>query len=97
MDEFIACLPLLSGWILDMSAGDPASLPHPIVWFGKAISWCEHKFNRGTRRRLKGAVCAILLIALAYLLPVWILSASRTHRWPRHIITLGTGNTHRCP
>lgn len=75
MDEFIACLPLLSGWILDMIAGDPASLPHPIVWFGKAISWCEHKFNRGTRRKLKGAVCAILLIALAYLLPVWILSA----------------------
>ena len=75
MDAFIACLPLIIGWILDLMVGDPVWLPHPVVWFGKAIAWCEHRFNKGACRRLKGAVCAILLIAGAFLLTAWLLSA----------------------
>ncbi len=74
MDAFIACVPLLVGWTLDLVAGDPAWLPHPVVWFGKAISWCEHMFNNGIHRRLKGAACAIVLITSAFLLTSWILS-----------------------
>ena len=75
MDAIIACLPLMIGWTLDLMAGDPAWLPHPVVWFGKAIAWCEHRFNKGACRRLKGAVCAILLIVGAFLLTAWLLSA----------------------
>ena len=41
MDYFIAILPLLLGWGLDMIAGDPACLPHPVVGFGKLISIWE--------------------------------------------------------
>ncbi|MDE6654707.1 MAG: cobalamin biosynthesis protein, partial [Muribaculaceae bacterium] len=75
MDAIIACLPLMIGWTLDLMAGDPAWLPHPVVWFGKAIAWCEHRFNKGACRRFKGAVCAILLIVGAFLLTAWFLSA----------------------
>jgi adenosylcobinamide-phosphate synthase len=56
----------LIGWFLDLLIGDPAWLPHPIVWFGKAIAACEHKLNKGNRRKLKGALTAIGLIATTY-------------------------------
>ena len=48
-------LPLLTAWLLDHWLGDPAWLPHPVVAFGKAISFCEHRLNRGDSRFLKGA------------------------------------------
>ena len=56
---------LLIGWVLDLFAGDPARLPHPVVWFGKAIAACEHRLNKG-RRMLKGALTAILLIIIVF-------------------------------
>ena len=81
MDSWmLAILPLLAGWILDLLLGDPQWLPHPVVWFGKAIAACEHKLNRGHHRKVKGAVVAILLIALVFaltwLIRYWLLSLS---------------------
>ena len=81
MDSWmLAILPLLAGWILDLLLGDPHWLPHPVVWFGKAIATCEHKLNRGHHRKAKGAVVAILLIALVFaltwLIRYWLLSFS---------------------
>ncbi len=75
-------LPLILGWLLDLVAGDPARLPHPVVWFGRAISACEHRLNRGPRREAKGALTAILLIlgvfaattAAEWLLSPWTLA-----------------------
>ncbi|UKK67989.1 adenosylcobinamide-phosphate synthase CbiB [Prevotella communis] len=67
MDNWmIAILPLLLGWFLDLIFGDPSRLPHPIVWFGKAIAFFEHRLNKGHHRKLKGAVTALLLIAMTY-------------------------------
>lgn len=57
---------LLIGWLLDLLLGDPQRLPHPIVWFGKAIAFCEHRLNRGTYRKLKGAFVAVGLIVLVF-------------------------------
>ena len=57
---------LLIGWLLDLVLGDPQRLPHPIVWFGKTIAFCEHRLNRGSHRRLKGALVAVALIALVF-------------------------------
>ena len=81
MDSWmLAILPLLAGWILDLLLGDPQWLPHPVVWFGKAIAACEHKLNRGHHRNAKGAVVAICLIALVFVLTwlvrYWLLSLS---------------------
>jgi len=63
---------LLIGWLLDLVFGDPSKLPHPIVWFGKAIAFCEHRLNRGNHRKLKGALTAIFLIATTFAL-TWFL------------------------
>ena len=81
MDSWmLAILPLLAGWILDLLLGDPQWLPHPIVWFGKAIAACEHKLNRGHHRKAKGVVVAISLIALVFaltwLVRYWLLPLS---------------------
>ena len=59
---------LLLGWVLDLIFGDPQYLPHPIVWFGKAIAWGEHHLNHGLHRRLKGAFMAVFLIVLVFAL-----------------------------
>ncbi|MDE5584893.1 MAG: adenosylcobinamide-phosphate synthase CbiB [Muribaculaceae bacterium] len=62
MDVILNIYPLLIGWILDLMFGDPIRLPHPVVWFGKAISGLEQLFNKGPRRKIKGALVAIFLI-----------------------------------
>ncbi len=67
MEYLIAIAPLLIGWGADLILGDPSRLPHPVVGFGKMISFCEHKFNKGDHRTLKGAICAVGLIAAVYL------------------------------
>lgn len=50
------------GWLLDRFFGDPANLPHPIVYFGKAISAFEKRFNCGGGRKVKGAFVALFLV-----------------------------------
>ena len=57
---------LLIGWVLDLLFGDPQRLPHPIVWFGKMIVFCEHRLNKGSHRKLKGAFVAVGLIAATF-------------------------------
>ena len=66
---------LLLGWLLDLCLGDPARLPHPVVGFGKAIAACEHRFNRGRHRKLRGAFVALSLIAMTFLLTAIINSS----------------------
>ena len=71
MNEFsIFILPLLLGWLLDFIFGDPSRLPHPVVWFGKMISWGEHRLNKGNHRMAKGAMMAIVLILMVFFI-VW--------------------------
>lgn len=73
MDIYILMFPLLIGWILDKLFGDPAGLPHPVVGFGKMISFCERRWNRGGYRRLKGGIVAIALILIVYVGSAWVL------------------------
>ena len=63
---------LLIGWLLDLIFGDPARLPHPIVWFGKIIAAFEHSLNKGNHRKLKGALTAIGLILFVFVF-AWML------------------------
>ena len=57
---------LIIGWLFDLFIGDPARLPHPIVWFGKMIAFGEHRLNRGNHRMLKGGLMSIGLIVLVF-------------------------------
>ena len=64
--HYFLVLSLLLGWLLDWLFGDPVRQPHPIVWFGKAIAWCEHRLNQGLYRKAKGGMTAVALIAATY-------------------------------
>lgn len=83
MDIVILLLPLIIGWLLDVIFGDPARLPHPIVWFGRAISFLEQKLNSGSHRTLKGGVAAVGLIAVTYVLSWWLLGLLSPWLWVR--------------
>ena len=62
---------LLIAVALDWWLGDPAWLPHPVVGFGKMIAFGERHLNKGGHRKAKGAVLAVSLIALVYVL-TWL-------------------------
>lgn len=68
MEYVMLILPLLLAWLLDRWLGDPTWLPHPVVAFGRAISFCEHRLNKGRGRFLKGMLTAVVLVVLTYLL-----------------------------
>lgn len=55
-------LALVIGFALDKVLGDPVRLPHPIVAFGKMISFVEKRLNKGANRREKGMLTALFLI-----------------------------------
>ncbi|WP_434778295.1 adenosylcobinamide-phosphate synthase CbiB [Neisseria sp. Ec49-e6-T10] len=60
-------LPLAIGFLLDKLLGDPAYLPHPIVGFGKMISFGEKRLNKGRHRMAKGAFLTVGLIMFVYI------------------------------
>lgn len=79
MDSWLfAILPLVIGWLLDLVLGDPTQLPHPIVWFGKMISFGEHRLNKGTHRKLKGALMSIAFIVMVFSV-IWLLRSLLSH------------------
>lgn len=75
MEYVVALLPLFGGWFLDLIFGDPVRLPHPIVGFGKMISFFEHRFNRGAHRCLKGGIVAVGLIVVVFCAAFFLLNA----------------------
>lgn len=70
---------LLLAWVLDLLIGDPASLPHPIVYYGKWIAAGERHLNKDTHRLAKGAAFSVCSIILAFLVPSIILNY--VHSW----------------
>lgn len=60
---------LLCAMALDAIFGEPkwlwSRVPHPVVVMGRAISWCEKRWNAGAHRRLKGALVMAGLVVIA--------------------------------
>ena len=71
-DCFFVILPLLIGWLLDLLLGDPSWLPHPVVGFGKMIAFGEKRLNKGSHRKLKGAMMSVFLIVLVFAI-IWLI------------------------
>ncbi len=63
---------LLIAVALDWTLGDPAWLPHPIVWFGKMIAFGEKRLNKGSHRMMKGAMMTVFLIVLVFII-TWLI------------------------
>ncbi|NDY72717.1 cobalamin biosynthesis protein CobD [Desulfobacter hydrogenophilus] len=58
---------LAAAFILDLLAGDPKWLPHPIIWMGRAISFFEPEFRKRFENPFKaGLLFALCLIAAAF-------------------------------
>lgn len=70
---YIIALAIFIGWLADLCFGDPAKLPHPIVLFGRWISFFEKHTNKGTHRKAKGAFWTLTSILSVYLLTVLFL------------------------
>lgn len=64
--HLLRIVPFLGGWLADKLLGDPENWPHPIVWFGRAISIGERRLNRGTSRVGKGTIMAVAYILGVY-------------------------------
>jgi adenosylcobinamide-phosphate synthase len=66
--------------LIDRLIGDPRKLPHPVVGFGKLISYLDDQLNNGTRKKEKGLIMLILIAALAFFLTsLLIIIAYRIH------------------
>ncbi|NPA35225.1 MAG: cobalamin biosynthesis protein CobD [Chlorobi bacterium] len=79
--QLLIIIPLVTGFVLDTIFGDPHKLPHPIRLFGKMISFFDKNLNKGRHRKIKGALSAIILIAVTFLVFYFIeiqLKASNT-------------------
>lgn len=52
--------------VIDWMIGDPAAIPHPIVWIGKLIGALTKALNRGTprARKAKGLLMWLLVVAI---------------------------------
>lgn len=69
----LKAIPFIGGWFADRLLGDPESWPHPVVWFGKAIAYCEKRLNCGENRFNKGCLSTLTLIVSVYLITHYLL------------------------
>ena len=82
-------IPLAGGFLLDKILGDPLWLPHPVVGFGKLISWCERRGNQGTHRKRNGAWTAIGLVLFTFLVCKGLLEAAALlHPWVKIVLSV---------
>ena len=91
MDTWIemGLIPLLGGCLLDKLLADPLWLPHPVVGFGKLIARCERRGNQGVHRKRNGALTAVVLILLVFLVSWGLLEgANRVHPWLKVILSV---------
>lgn len=63
---------IIIGWLLDLLLGDPVWMPHPVVYMGKWIARGERLLNKGRHRMARGALLAVMSIAMTYVL-TWAL------------------------
>jgi len=64
--------PLIFALLIDIILGEPPRSIHPVVWMGNLINLLKGKLNKGKKRKLKGAILALLAISL-FTLPTFFL------------------------
>ena len=67
---------MLAGFLMDCILGDPASLPHPVVLMGKAISFFEKRYREEFPKTEEGERRAGLCMNLTVLLLTALLSGA---------------------
>ncbi len=69
---------LILGFCIDLVVGDPHSIPHPVVFMGKLITWLERILRRIFPKtvpgeRIAGGVLWVLTVGISTALPMGIL------------------------
>ena len=67
---------MLAGFLIDCVIGDPASIPHPVVLIGKAISYFEKRYREEFPKNEEGERKAGLCMNLTVLLLTALLSSA---------------------
>lgn len=69
---------IIVGFIIDFFVGDPYSIPHPVVYIGKWISFFDKKFRRGEPKSdfRYGIVTVLLVTAISTVIPTAVLLAA---------------------
>ena len=75
MKIWIAVLPLLVGFLLDLLLGDPYWLPHPVRLIGQGIAGLERVLRKRLpgRERMAGILLAAVILALSTAIPALVL------------------------
>ncbi len=70
---------VLAAFILDLILGDPRSLPHPVVYMGKAIVFFESRFKKYFKDLfVSGLLFACFLILSVYMISFILIKISMT-------------------
>uniref|UniRef100_A0A7C3RDZ4 Probable cobalamin biosynthesis protein CobD n=1 Tax=Archaeoglobus fulgidus TaxID=2234 RepID=A0A7C3RDZ4_ARCFL len=78
---------LLLAIILDFTIGEPPLLLHPVVWFGRLISFFEKlKFDRRWKEILYGAFCCLSVVSLALFLALIPLPYPLSFFWSVYLL-----------
>ncbi|MHC1724440.1 MAG: adenosylcobinamide-phosphate synthase CbiB [Syntrophobacteraceae bacterium] len=76
---------LAAAYVLDLVAGDPESLPHPIRWIGRVISQAENLLYDAKAtpllQRISGMLLWLLVIAVVVCASVALILISRSAGW----------------
>lgn len=75
MKIWIAILPLLAGFLLDLLLGDPYWLPHPVRLIGRGIAGLERILRKRLpgRERMAGILLAAVILVLSTAIPSLVL------------------------
>ncbi len=75
MKIWIAVLPLLAGFLLDLLLGDPYWLPHPVRLIGRGIAGLERVLRKRLpgRERMAGILLAAVILVLSTAIPALVL------------------------
>lgn len=74
----LSVIALLLGFLLDLILGDPHSLPHPVCFIGKLISWSERLLRKCFPKTKQGELIAggflcVIVISISGLIPFALL------------------------
>ncbi len=75
MKIWIAVLPLLAGFLLDLLLGDPYWLPHPVRLIGRGIAGLERVLRKRLpgRERMAGILLVAVILVLSTAIPALVL------------------------
>ncbi|TRX62758.1 cobalamin biosynthesis protein CobD [Fulvivirga sp. M361] len=82
MEKLILTIPLVVAYLLDLWLADPEHWPHPVRWFGNAISAGDKAFNKGKYRFITGMLLSVFLVGITFLIFFFIDRWLWENSWP---------------